>query len=88
MDLQLEENLRPTKAATFTSEKYGVEAAQIFKDASRHRESIEVEAWADAEKAKRDYEEMLAATIGPQMPSDSRTLFSWAIRIALKGQSI
>jgi len=88
IELQIDKELRPTRAAKLISEKYGVEVAQIFKDTSRHQEAIVREAWAEADRAKRDFEEILAATIGPHMPNDVRSICAWIALTSLKGQRI
>lgn len=87
-DLRLEKEIRSTKAADAVAEIHGVETFQIFKDAKRHEESITREAWAEADQAKRNYEEMLASTIGPNQPKDARQLTAWIISTTLKGQRL
>jgi len=88
MDYRFDNDLRTTKAAEAIADKHGVEAFQIFKDAKRHQESIAIDAWNEANQAERDYEEMLSAMIGPQLPNDAGTLICWSVIKALKGQSI
>ena len=90
-DFRIEMDLRPTEAAKVVAEKhsvekYGVETSQIFKDAKRHEASITREAWAEADLARRNYEEMLATTIGPNMPTDARQIVDWIIVTKLRNQ--
>ncbi len=87
MDYRFDNNLRPTKAAKEIAEKHGVETCQIFKDERRHRKSIGIDLQIEANQAKRDYEEMLSAMIGPKLPNDARTLIYRSAINALKGHN-
>lgn len=87
IEFRLDNELKPTKAAEAIGAKHGVETCQIFKDEKRHRESICRDLWAEADQARRNYEDMLAAQIGPKRPNDVRSLLCAFVN-ALKGQSI
>lgn len=88
LDLMFDNDLRATNAASLISEKHGVETYQVFKDEKRHRDSIIADCWKEAEQTRRDYEALLSSTIGPEIPSDAKTLVQWVAATALRGQRI